>query len=52
MAIKFCLEQAKIQGEDLDYVVFFEKPFRKLDRILMTASADLSRNPGRSSASP
>src|SRR5579864_8474581 len=36
-AIKFCLEQAGIQGQDLDYVVFFEKPFRKLDRILMTA---------------
>jgi carbamoyltransferase len=37
LAIKFCLEQAGIRGEDLDYVVFFEKPFRKLDRILMTA---------------
>jgi carbamoyltransferase len=35
-AIKFCLEEAGIQGPDLDYVVFFEKPFRKLDRILMT----------------
>jgi carbamoyltransferase len=37
LAIKFCLEQAGIRGQDLDYVVFFEKPFRKLDRILMTA---------------
>ena len=36
LAIKFCLEQAGIQGADLHYVVFFEKPFRKLDRILMT----------------
>src|SRR5579863_5711138 len=35
-AIRFCLDQEGIQGEDLDYVVFFEKPFRKLDRILMT----------------
>ena len=33
-AIKFCLEHGKIRSEDLDYVVFFEKPFRKLDRIL------------------
>lgn len=33
-AIKFCLESGKIRSEDLDYVVFFEKPFRKLDRIL------------------
>lgn len=35
LAIKFCLEQAGIKGADLDYVVYFEKPFRKLDRILM-----------------
>jgi carbamoyltransferase len=35
-AIHFCLEQEGIRGEDLDYAVFFEKPFRKLDRILMT----------------
>ncbi len=35
-AIRFCLESAGISGADLDYVVFFEKPFRKLDRILMT----------------
>jgi carbamoyltransferase len=33
-AIKFCLESGNIRSEDLDYVVFFEKPFRKLDRIL------------------
>lgn len=35
-AIQFCLDQEGIQGTDLDYVVFFEKPFRKFDRILMT----------------
>jgi len=35
-AIKFCLDQAGLEGKDLDYVVFFEKPFRKFDRILMT----------------
>ena len=35
-AIQFCLDQAGITGQDLDYVVFFEKPFRKLDRILMS----------------
>ena len=33
-AIKFCLGSGQIRSEDLDYVVFFEKPFRKLDRIL------------------
>jgi carbamoyltransferase len=35
-AIKFCLDAGRIKGGDLDYVVFFEKPFRKFDRILMT----------------
>ena len=35
-AIRFCLNAAGIRGADLDYVVFFEKPFRKLDRILAT----------------
>src|SRR5207302_2217374 len=35
-AIRFCLEAGGIRGSDLDYVVFVEKPFRKLDRILMT----------------
>jgi carbamoyltransferase len=36
-AIDFCLESGGIQGSDVDYVAFFEKPFRKFDRILMTA---------------
>src|SRR5579883_249773 len=35
-AIQFCLESAGIQAGDLDYAVFYEKPFRKFDRILMT----------------
>jgi carbamoyltransferase len=33
-AIHYCLEAGGIRGSELDYVVFFEKPFRKLDRIL------------------
>jgi len=36
-AIEFCLQHASITGKDLDYVVFFEKPFVKFDRILRTA---------------
>jgi len=35
-AIRFCLDVGKIRGGNLDYAVFFEKPFRKLDRILAT----------------
>jgi carbamoyltransferase len=34
LAIQFCLQQAKIEAHDLDYVVFYERPFRKLDRLL------------------
>ena len=37
-AIKYCLEAGGTTGPDLDYVVFFEKPFRKLDRICCGAT--------------
>jgi len=35
-AINFCLDYADISGEDLNYVVFYEKPFHKFERIFMT----------------
>ena len=35
-AIEFCLQQAQIKSGDLDYVVFYEKPLVKFERILMT----------------
>jgi len=35
-AIDFCLRHAGITGRDLDYVVFYEKPLLKFERILMT----------------
>lgn len=35
-AIDFCLRQAGITTHDLDYVVFYEKPLVKFERILMT----------------
>ena len=36
-AIDFCLTRAGVSGREIDYVVFFEKPFVKFDRILRTA---------------
>ena len=36
-AINYCLEQGGITGKDLDYVVFFEKPFTKFERLMKTA---------------
>lgn len=35
-AIQFCLRTAGIQPNDLDYVVFYEKPLLKFERILKT----------------
>lgn len=35
-AIAYCLEEAGITAQDLDYVVFYEKPLLKFERILMT----------------
>ncbi|MGD8865960.1 MAG: carbamoyltransferase N-terminal domain-containing protein, partial [Anaerolineales bacterium] len=35
-AIDFCLEQGRIRPEDLDYVVFYEKPLLKFERILQS----------------
>jgi carbamoyltransferase len=43
-AIRFCLEQAGISSRDLDYVVFYEKPLVKFDRILMSALATFPRS--------
>ena len=36
-AVQFCLETAGITADDLDYVVFYEKPLVKFERILLTA---------------
>lgn len=35
-AINYCLSQAGIKGEELDYVVFYEKPLLKFERILLS----------------
>ena len=35
-AAAFCLDRAGIPAHDLDYIVFYEKPFHKFERILMT----------------
>ena len=35
-SIKYCLKEAKISGEEIDNVVFYEKPFVKFERLLET----------------
>src|SRR5262249_53147861 len=36
-AIQFCLRAGEITAADLDWVVFFEKPFLKFERLLLTS---------------
>jgi carbamoyltransferase len=38
-AIKFCLEHGNIGTQDLDYVIFHEKPFIKFERIMKSLLA-------------
>lgn len=35
-AIEYCLSEAKCQARDVDYVVFYDKPFLKFERLLET----------------
>jgi carbamoyltransferase len=35
-AIAYCLQEAGQSARDVDYVVFYEKPFRKFERLLET----------------
>lgn len=43
-AIDFCLQMGGITGKELDYVVFYEKPLVKLERILVTATSTYPRS--------
>jgi carbamoyltransferase len=45
-AIEFCLEQAGIQGEDLDYAVFYEKPLLKFERIMLSTLGSFPQSYG------
>src|SRR6187401_1324638 len=35
-AVRYCLEAAGIKADELDHVVFYEKPFLKFERLLET----------------
>lgn len=35
-AIQYCLGEARITSKDIDYVVFYDKPFLKFERLLET----------------
>jgi carbamoyltransferase len=35
-AIKYCLKEGRIAVQDLDYIVFYDKPIQTFERLLMT----------------
>jgi carbamoyltransferase len=43
-AIEFCLRQAGITGQDLEYVVFYEKPLVKFERIILSTLRTFPRS--------
>jgi carbamoyltransferase len=44
LAIEWALKEGGITIQDVDYVVFYEKPFVKFERMLMTAMATFPRS--------
>src|SRR5262245_18613591 len=42
--IDFCLRARGINGADLDYVVFFEKPFLKFERLIISSLQTFPRS--------
>src|SRR3989442_12500803 len=43
-AIDFCLAEGGISPADIDWVVFFEKPFVKFERLLITSLGTFPRS--------
>ncbi len=46
LAIQFCLDEAGITTDDIDYVVFYEKPLKKFERILLTTLQQFPKSYG------
>lgn len=44
LAVDFCLKKAGISIHDVDYVVFYEKPFVKFERILVSTFSTFPRS--------
>ncbi|MBL9136082.1 MAG: carbamoyltransferase [Verrucomicrobiales bacterium] len=42
-AVEYCLREGRFPASDLDYVVFYEKPLAKFDRLLETYLAHVPR---------
>ncbi len=44
LAARWCLEDAGIRAEDLDWVTWYEKPLRKFERMLVTQVLEFPRS--------
>jgi len=45
-AVNFCLEKAEISASELDYVVFYDKPILKFDRIISSIICCVPKSAG------
>ena len=43
-AAGYCLEQGNIEADDLDYVIFYEKPLLKFERIVASYASTFPRS--------
>lgn len=43
-AVDFCLKRGGVQPSDLDYVTFFEKPFLKFERLILSSMQTFPRS--------
>jgi len=43
-AVEFCLESGSLDANDLDYVVYYEKPGLKFDRVISTLSKNFPKS--------
>lgn len=43
LAVQYCVQEAGIKSDEIDHVVFFEKPFVKFERLLETYIANVPR---------
>ncbi len=44
MAIKFCIDKAEIEPGDIEYVVFYEKPLIKFERVFLSSLATFPKS--------
>jgi carbamoyltransferase len=42
-AVRFCLEQAGLTIDEIDYIVFYEKPLQRFERLLVTHLAEFPK---------